>query len=1114
MNFEEAYKNLNSAQKIAVDTIDGPLLVIAGPGTGKTQLLSARVAKIMLKTDTLPQNILCLTFTESGASNMRERLTQFIGQQAYDVQINTYHAFGSEIIRKFPQYFTEFNLQNPIDSLGQHEIFAKIVDKMSYQNPLKQAQHHIRDLISTISEVKRALLSSADLRMIAEDNLDFLSQANSQIEQIFADFTIMPRNIELALPYFTQTESLLQNFASSKAKLPLGSLANLMLQELNDAIELSATEKTKPLTKWKNTWLAKDANNKFILDGKVANQRVLALADVLEQYQAQLKKQGLYDFDDMILQAIHALQTNDDLKFSLQEQYLYVLLDEFQDTNTAQAKLVNLLSDNPVHEGRPNIMAVGDDDQAIYAFQGAHVSNMLDFANSYREVKVVNLSENYRSHADIITTAQNISEQIEQRLTSHFTDVDKRLTASNKKLPKSSKIMRQDFLSAPAEYNWVAQQISDLINQQNVSASEIAVLAPKHKCLEPLVSYLNERQIASRYEKRENILEAPIIKQLLAMSQLVLALGREDEQTAGALWSKVLSFEFWQIPIAQIWQISWQVSDSHGKLNWSKLLLNEQNLRAIAIFFKTLGELAKTETMEVMLDYLIGSRPLKIQDNLAPEYTSPLRNYYTNQQVQKSDPDVLYQTLSQLTVLRARLREHQATREDTFYLQELLDFVDLYTEAGERMINTSPYNQSTEAVQLMTVYKAKGLEFEHVFLLDMHDGIWGESSRDSSNRLSLPANLKPIRHAGSSQDERLRLLFVAITRAKIGLYLTSHLQSYSGKPTNRLKYLNEQEQTDGTFKSLVLPSVSQQITQTDSDTPSLQVLASNWQDIHLRGLEQTKLHDLLQNRLDNYKLSPTHLNSFIDLEHGGPQVFLMNTLLRFPQAPSSSGQFGNAIHETLEWLQIGLNKTGKLPPLNSTLEHFTKLMSSKHLSKNDTSLLIERGTHALSSYLAQKADTFKPSDQPEVNFSGEGVLVGDAHLSGKIDKLEIDKQAKTIVIVDYKTGKPHNKWESSLKLHKYKQQLYCYKILIESSHSWAGYTVAGERLDFIEPDENGQIYSLELRFNQTEFAEVKELLQAMWHLIMRFDFPDTTHYPKSLSGTKQFQTWLLDNFNK
>ena len=179
--FSDIYTRLNAAQKQAVDTIEGPVLIIAGPGTGKTQLLSARVAQILRQTDTLPQNILCLTFTESGAQNMRDRLSRFIGKSAYDVQIGTYHAFGGDLIHRYPEYFTDARLENPVDELGKRQILSTIVDNLAYSNPLKQTRHHLGDLMATISEVKRGLLTSDGLREIATSNLQAIEQTNKTI---------------------------------------------------------------------------------------------------------------------------------------------------------------------------------------------------------------------------------------------------------------------------------------------------------------------------------------------------------------------------------------------------------------------------------------------------------------------------------------------------------------------------------------------------------------------------------------------------------------------------------------------------------------------------------------------------------------------------------------------------------------------------------------------------------------------------------------------------------------------------------------------------------------------------------------------------------------------
>ncbi|MEO6513379.1 MAG: ATP-dependent DNA helicase [Candidatus Saccharimonadales bacterium] len=1108
--FKATYSKLNAAQKQAVDSIDGPLLVIAGPGTGKTQLLSARVANILQKTDSLPQNILCLTFTENGALNMRERLTRFIGQAAYDVTISTYHAFGADILRRFPQYFTEYRLENPIDELGKHQIVSTIVENMSYINPLKQTRHHLGDLIATISEIKRALLSSDDLRAIANENIKFLLAVNVAMKPLFAGFTRMPGTFAKSSVPFTELMHILNEHTPAQAaNKRFGSLAEIAADSLAAALfEAEETNKSKPLTAWKNQWLAKNEDNEFIMDGALANARIAALADVFEAYQAALETSGLYDFDDMIIRAIHALQTHDDLKYTLQEQYLYLLLDEFQDTNAAQLQLVALLTDNPVNNGRPNVMAVGDDDQAIYAFQGAQYSNMMDFYELYQGVKVVSLTENYRSHADIISTAGNIAAQIDARLEHNFDNVSKELVAKNNALPKTAAISRNDFLSPMAQYDWTAKQIAKLI-KQGTHPREIAVLAPRHKHLEPLVRYLNAEHIPVRYEKRENLLEAPVVAELITMSRLVLALSRHDDTTANGLWPEVISFDFWELPTSAIWQLSWATRDSDERTNWSKAMLEHEAFRIPALLFLTLAHKVSTETLETMLDYLIGSEVADTNEPDLPKVASPLRDFYMSPEMQEKNPELFYETLSHLSVLRAKLRAYQTNSEHTLGLQDFLNFVNEYQAAETPIINTSPYNQQADAVQLMTVFKAKGLEFEHVFLPSNLDDVWGSTSRRNSNKLTLPPNLAPIRHAGATDDERLRLLFVAITRAKQGLYLTSYQADFAGRLGKRLKYLDEREQEDGNFKALVLPEAFQDVTVSDQSSPSLDVLQLDWRARHVKGLQQANLRNLLEERLNNYQLSPTHLTTFIDLEYGGPERFFFNTLLRFPEAPGLDGQFGNAIHETLEWLQYQVTEKGTLPATNAIDTQFEANLKAKKILESQFPLQLERGTRALAVFVKKYGHTYKPTDKAEVNFRNENVFVGAAHLSGKIDRMEIDKANKTITVIDYKTGKTYEKWESIPKLHKYRLQLYCYKLLIEKSRSFAGYKVTSGRLMFVEPDSSGRVHSLELNFKDDEVAETEKLLQALWKHVHELSFPDVNEYDANLKGIRAFEQDLL-----
>lgn len=1114
-SYEQAFKGLNDAQKQAVTTTEGPVLVIAGPGTGKTQLLTTRIAHILATTDTLPQNILCMTFTESGAENMRERLTRFIGRDAYSVNIGTYHAFGGDLIRRFPEAFSETRLQEPVDELAKRQILRTIVDNLSYTNPMKQVRHHIGDLIGTISEVKRALLDSETLRAIARENSTFIAHANKEVLAVFGEIAKMPGTAAKSIPLFEELLIGLQKFLPEQpVHAQFGSLAGVATGELVAALEkANELNKSTPLTTWKSKWLVKDADNRFICSGSLENARIEALASVFEQYQAALQEHGWYDFDDMILRAIEALEKNDDLRYTLQEQYLYILLDEFQDTNAAQLRLTQLLSDNPVSEGRPNVLAVGDDDQAIYAFQGAQYSNMVDFYTMYRDVLVINLRENYRSTAGILSTARGISAQIEARLETRFEGLDKSLAAANSKLPASD-IERREFRSDVAQYDWIASDIERRI-ADGVSPSDIAVLAPKHRQLEPLVPYLAERGVPMRYEKRENILEAPVIRQLLTMSRLILALAAHDDGQADALWPEVLSYDFWHIPVSELWQLSWEVSDTRrdSGATWSKALLasGKSHFTHPALLMLRLATQAETETCEQMLDYLLGTDAVTTHEaDGDATVRSPLREFYTGQEVQHTNPELFYDTISHLTVLRARLRDYAASQPEALTLKDLLAFVGMYEEAEERMLNTSPYNQQADAVQLMTVFKAKGLEFAHVYLPSCQDEVWGGSSRGNSNKLTLPPNLAPIRHAGGSDDERLRILFVAVTRARFGLHLTSFARTYSGKDTKHLKYLDEQQQEDGSFKSMVLPAEASAVIRSDHDAPTLDSLELNWRSRHTEARGSAELKGLLSERLAHYQLSPTHLTRFIDLEYGGPEQFFFDALLRFPQAPSLFSQFGDAIHTTLEWVQHRVSATGSTPNTTSVTARFAAELAKCKLTRAQYQLELERGEHALTAFMHQRGMAFRPEGRAEHNFRREGVFVGDVHMSGKVDRIDVDHEHKTITVTDYKTGKSYANWSNSeAKLHKYSLQLYCYKLLIEGSHTFKGYTVDKGCLAFVEPDKDGRVHHLELTFQEAELERVRQLLQAMWQRVLALDLPDTTGYDPTLAGMKAFEADLI-----
>ncbi len=1106
-DFDGMYRKLNDAQRQAVDAIDGPLLVIAGPGTGKTQLLSARVANILRQTDVSPSSVLCLTFTEAAAGNMRERLTGMIGEAAYDVHIDTYHSFASDIIRSNPEYFETIDLQTgqdsrmerPIDDIRQLDIIRSIIDGLPYDDPLKKAQHYLKSVSGTISDLKQAALTPADVAAIASENLSACRKLSPPIHNLMAPHGSIPRKADTAISLFASINDTLVAHGSN--------LAQTAHTELTAALE-HATEQnsTKPLTAWKNTWLTKDEDDNWTFTTPRHAERLASLAKIYATYQDTLQRGGEYDFNDMIIQTIHALQTKPELKFNLQERYQYILLDEFQDTNAAQFELVKQLADHPVHEGRPNIMAVGDDDQGIFAFQGADIGNMIAFINTFRDVQVINLTQNYRSHHDILHVAHQIAGQIESRLHHNLDNVTKTLEAAATHLPKQATIARHEFASQASEFGWIADQI-DALSKQGVPLSEISVIAPRHAVLENLVPFLNAQNIPVSYEKRENIFEAPIVQNILLCAEFLQAAAVQDIQNIDMLLPRVLSLYFWKIPTKTIWQLNWAAyaqQRTDGK-RWAELALEDTATQDAAEFLLALGQQADRLPLEHMLDYLTGATPLTLDGDRS--YTSPLKAYYFSAQARQNSPLLFYEAISHLSVIRSVLREQQTTADNQLTIKHLLDLRRTYAEAEQPLINTHPSAQAAEAIQLQTVYKAKGLEYDYVFLPCMLDDIWGSKASGSSNKLSLPPNLQHIRHGVTNEDTKRRLLFVAITRAKHGLFTTSHALKETGKATTPAKYYQERAEESGRVSD-VLPTGSNQVIMTERAPAQVsQDVDTMWHARHLA--LQPDLRSLLAHKLQNYRMSPTHLNNFTNVQYHGPEDFLINTLLRFPQAQSNESIYGDALHKTLEWYQKQ-GKDNTWPTTDAATKYFASRIAKTRLPEEQKSTFIQQGTAALTTYLGHNATRLQQPGFAEVDFYKEGVTYQGAVLTGKIDRLEVDAANKTVRIIDFKSGTPSTKWSSQTKYLGYKQQLYFYHLLIERSHTYKGYKVASAALEFLQPLENGQVAPpLELPFDPQEYEEFKQLVVAVWNRIQNLDLPDTSTYAQTAPGMRKFAQDLI-----
>lgn len=1109
--FKDEYKRLNTAQKQAVDETEGPVLVIAGPGTGKTQLLSMRVANILRKDDVLPGNILCLTFTDNAARNMRDRLIEIIGQPAYHVAIHTFHSFGSDIINQYPDYFTDRQMIQQIDELGRYELLRGIFEQLPHGNPLsaKVGDDYIflYDTLRTISYLKQNAMTPGELHKLLTANQKFIESTNDELAECFTA-TPSPKS----LPDYNQLLKTIQGHASGKRYFGFPEYAADAAAELEQAIAETPADGryAKPITAWRNNWCKKNADGKHTWkDGGQNYRRMQSVANVYQELLDVTAAQGLFDFDDMVIEAVHAMEHNDELRFNLQERYQYILVDEFQDTNKAQLRILTALGDNPVHENRPNIMAVGDDDQAIYAFQGAEVSNMAAFSRMYDKPARITLDENFRSNANILQLSEAVAGQIGDRLEAVIESTHKQLAA--RKTYDTKVLERLSFPSELAQYDWVAEQIADLI-EKGRKPEDIAVIAPRHRYLERLMPYLRDKRVPVAYERRDNILDAPIIVELLTMAELVVALAANRQNDADALFGEVLGYDFWGLPTEMLLRVSLDSYDQHK--HWLDTLARhkDKQLRDITAWFVRLGKRSTLEPMEYIIDELVGAGDdgvdSEYDDLLLPEaktdkFISPLRQYYFNPARYEKATDTYLTLLGQLSTLRHRLRQWQPHR--TLYVKDLVAFADLHRSANLKITDTNPHTQTTNAVQVMTAYKAKGLEFGTVFVINAQDEVWGPTARGGSSRITLPRNL-PIAPVGDSDNDRLRLLFVALTRAKHSLYITGYTHNLDNKLSPGLSFLTGASE-------LPPQAIDKPATEKASE-----ILSKDWA-YRFRQIIADK-PSLFEPILADYKLSVTHLNNFIDVTNAGPRYFLTHNLLRFPEALSPSAAYGDAIHKTLQWTYAELRNNNALPTLSKIQSYFADILARAHLQSNDHHRLDQRGREALERYMKDRGAGFSAQDMVERGFNNEGVIINGAHLSGKIDLLHFTEVGQ-VEVRDFKTGKPAASWQGKdefekVKLHKYRQQLLFYKLLVEQSASFQKrLNVSGGALEFIEPDETGALVdNLSLGFDPAELERFTKLIGAVWAHIKQLDFPDTSNYPKNLKGIQQFEDDLMNGEDK
>ncbi len=1080
-SFQKRYDALNSEQKRAVDAIDGPVMVVAGPGSGKTEILGLRVANIIKNRDVQARNILCLTFTDAAAANMRERLLGLLGAEAYKVAIHTFHSFGVEIINRYPERFYGGAAFMAADEVTQIEILQDIFTQLGHDDPLRTLFEgkfiYLQKTLRAIEQLKKAGLTPEDFSMIIEKN----SKAAEHIDALLAGIFNQTISRKLFAPA--------AEAAARIAELPTEPLPGGFIPlpvyyatSLAEAVEAAQLDGTPILTAWKakhikkgdgGTWHTVETENQKIFE---------SLARIYAEYEKRMLKEGYYDYNDMILQAKEALRTFDGMRSELQERYQYVLVDEFQDTNNAQMELLRLISDHPVHEGRPNVMVVGDDDQAIFKFQGAEIDNILNFKKIYKDPEIIVLQKNYRSDQSIIDAARHVIKQGTRRLETMLPNFTKELQAARKDL--RAEISGKEFFSREAQYQWIASEAKRLIGQ-GIVAKEIAVIARRHAELRSMVPYFHANHTDIAYEWEENVLQSPHIKQLIVMARFVSQLLTFQEQ-ADALLPEILSYPFWQIPRADLWKLSLEAK----RQPWIEAMQHSgKNMQAIANFFLDLAARATHETAEEILHELVGG----------PQLFSPFRSFYFGADRFHGDRSSYLQFLSSLQSFIRTLREYRPGK--ALSLADLIAFVDMH-EANELSINNiNQFSNGKDAVQFMTAHKAKGLEFEVVFIVNCEEQSWTGSK--SGFNLKLPSNL-PIGPAGDERDDQLRLFYVAMTRAKRVLCFTASQRDHRGKQSMRLGFLAPGE--DG---NLWLPS--EMVDMGETEVSQEQLLESQWDAPKIFSVAPDE-KALLQPALERYQLSVTHLQNFLNVADAGPVTFLERNLLMFPEPKTVDGSFGTAIHATIRQIFTQWKLSGQ-PPEELTIQSwFESYLKAERLNPVDFKRKLTHGKKMLQAWWEEKKSSLQEHDVIEFNFRDQGVVMGNAKLTGKVDRM-IMKDG-IVTVCDFKTGKAISRWDPAdpyekVKAWKYRQQLIFYKLLIEHSRDYSTMKVREGFIQFLEAQQ-GKIIDISLEIAPEDADRLERLIEVVHGKIQSLDFPDITKYPKDIKGILQFEEDLLN----
>jgi len=989
--FQERYEMLNTEQKRAVDAIDGPVMVVAGPGTGKTQILTLRIANIIDKTDTEPENILALTFTESGVHAMRKRLVEMIGSSAYRVGIYTFHSFSNDVIQNNPEEFPRIIGARAITDVDQIAIIEDIITQTELKNlkPFGDSFYYVRTILQKISDLKREGVTPYEFKKLVEK------------EQI----------------RFEQDDE-------------------------------------KFHTKGKYAGKMKSA----YADQEKKIQKNRELAHVYQVYQEQLAARKMYDFNDMIVEVLHALRANQDLLLRLQEKHQYILVDEHQDTNNAQNKILELLAN--FHDN-PNLFVVGDEKQSIYRFQGASIENFFYFKHLYPKAELITLKQNYRSTQTILDSAHSLLP-------------GESLLEANTKF-ESKPISVATLENSSQELVWLSEKIQSLISE-GVPAHEIAVLYRNNYHAFPVIDILTKKGIASVIESDQNLFEDKDIIQFLEILEAIQYVD-QNETLVKILFSNVFSLN--TLVSARLVRAA---SQKRKKL-LIELMSDEKALSGEGFSEKEYGPFFE------LGNNILTWKKFAENENLIETLEHIMRESgYLQHLLASPNGTAKIETLG---ILFDEARSFILTNEKA----KLFDFLKYIARLKEHNISIKKKAGRIKEgmVRLMTAHRSKGLEFDYVFIIGVNDGVWGNQLK----RELLPlipevytlfetVEMEGLQEVSGDLMEERRVFYVALTRARKHITLSYTLQREDGKEILPSQFIGEIKQELISFEeteNFVHAWPEKQLILFEP-----KIKASLSEDEYK---EQMKV--FVKEKLLSQGLSVSALNNYLK----SPWLFFFRNLLRIPSAMNKSLVFGNAVHGAL---QIFFNNARgeKYESLDFLLGAFRKSLEDQDYAEKDFEYLLKKGEHVLTVWYQEYQGTWNLYTQTEFRINAVSIAEDSEeelpYLTGVLDKIEfVDSSRARVVVVDYKTGKPKTEGEirgtTKNGSGDYYRQLVFYKLLLKYFQGGKMHMESAV-LEFVEPNDKGVLKRYEFEISDEEVEELENTIRKVVSDIKNLAFWD------------------------